>query len=183
MRTIIFLLLFAGTAFAQCGSPKSRQSVKDATDGITLSLTPVTSSIKEQCELLEPTGKWESMPRQDNEKILYRISGMLTWAGIESDGDYHLVVSDGRRTMIWEIPDPNCVASDHRYAPLWRTARHTVDSLLGKPLTKGVKKVTPIPVTGTGYGFFDEPKHNGTGHAPNERELHALCWITKSFNK
>jgi hypothetical protein len=173
------LLLFLG--ILSCGGVE-RWPVKVLRDGITLSLTAQPSTIKEQCELTRPLGNWLTLPRQKDESQLYRVSGMLISAGTEADHDLHLVVSDGRRTMIAEIPDPDCLPANDEHIPLFRVARHFIDSLLkGKEKGK-IKDFKPIPVTLTGYGFWDKPNH-GTGHSINGRELHPCVFITRSFKE
>ncbi len=174
-----FLLLafciFAALAFGQCG--KARVDVKNLLDGVVLPLTPVSTTILAQCSLPEPKGPWLHMPRQPSERQYLRISAMLIDAGVEADNDYHLVISDGRRTMICEIPSPACVPYGNSHAALYARARAVVDSLVHRPLWRGVKAIKPIPVTVCGIGFFDEPHHNGRGHAKNERELHPIILI------
>ncbi len=175
MKSIAIFLLFAAPAFGQCG--KARVEIKNLLDGVVLPLTPTSTTILAQVSLPEPTGKWLHMPRQRSERQYLRISAMLIDAGVESDNDYHLVISDGRRTMICEIPSPNCVPEGNSHAALYAKARTVVDSLVGRSLWRGVKAIKPIPVTVCGIGFFDEPRHNGKGHAPNERELHPCLFI------
>lgn len=158
----------------ECGGVE-RWGVKTLTDGAPVGLRAEQSTIKEQSLLARPNGDWLKLPRQKDESVLYRISGMITWAGEEADHDYHLVLSDGRRTMICEIPDPDCLPFGNSHIAVFRAARHTVDSLVGK-ITKTIRKVTPVSVTLTAYGFWDKPAH-GTGHSANGREGHPVIWI------
>lgn len=175
--TVVGILLFtvAWLAYGECGGVE-RWTIKTLTDGVVLPLTPVNTTIKEQCSLSRPKGDWLKLPRQRDESIYYRISGMITWAGVEADHDYHLVLSDGRRTMICEIPDPDCLPSENSHAVLYRNARHVIDSVLGKPLKGAIKKIKPVNVEITGFGFWDKPDH-GTGHSSNGREIHPCLFI------
>jgi hypothetical protein len=95
----------------------------------------------------------------------------------ESDGDYHLVLSDGTRTMIAEIADPACVSAASPLLAGISAARAQFNA-----------KYSNIPtllfadsgetVTLSGVGFFDF-KHSQNGVAPNAIELHpvtAICF-------
>ncbi len=90
---------------------------------------------------------------------------------LETDSDYHLVLSDGNgHTMIAEIPDPTCVGSGSPLAGGITTARNEFDAKY-KPTSSF--QTANVPVTVTGVGFFDF-LHGQTGVAPNGIELHAV---------
>jgi len=78
----------------------------------------------------------------------------------EADGDLHLVLSDGTRTMIAESPSPSCVsgATPTRRRQMARARRRV--QLCAKARVSGV-------------AFFDF-KHGQTGVAPNAIELHPV---------
>ena len=92
----------------------------------------------------------------------------------ETDSDYHLVVGDGTRTMIVELPDPACVPAGSPLLASITNARAQFDA-----------KHAPVPntpvsssetLTVTGVGFFDV-FHSQTGVAPNAFELHPLLSV------
>jgi len=112
---------------------------------------------------------------QPTELITYQLSDVsLLQFRAETDGDYHLVLSDGTHTMIAEIPDPACVASTSPLAPAIAAARAQFDAKHGP--------VAPTPTTTgetvsvTGVAFFDV-FHSQTGVAPNAIELHPVLSI------
>src|SRR5207249_4532373 len=78
----------------------------------------------------------------------------------EPDRDIHLVLVDGKESMIAEIPKP--VGS---YGWMFRAARATAKRL---PL--------PCRVRVSGMPFFDK-KHNVGGHARNWIEIHPVLSI------
>ena len=105
------------------------------------------------------------------ETTVYSITGaMLTLYKHESDADYHLVISDGSRTMITESADLGCVGPASPLASGIQTARAQLDAQLTP--TSSFKSAN-LPVTLTGVGFFDF-LHGQTGVAPNGIELHPL---------
>jgi hypothetical protein len=78
----------------------------------------------------------------------------------EADDDYHVVLSDGGRTMIAESPAASC---DSRAIPVRRAQIAAARSAL-RPCARA--RVT-------GVAFFDVP-HGQTGVAPNAIELHPI---------
>ena len=92
---------------------------------------------------------------------------------IESDSDYHLVLSDGSRTMISEIPAPGCVGSSSPFLSRIRAARAAFDARFTATPSLQTANVT---ATVTGVGFFDRI-HGQTGVAPNGIELHPVLSI------
>ncbi len=92
---------------------------------------------------------------------------------LESDSDYHLVVSDGSRTMITEIPAPGCVGSTSPFLSRITAARAAFDARFHATTAKQIANVT---ATLTGVGFFDFI-HGQDGVAPNGIELHPVLSI------
>jgi hypothetical protein len=87
----------------------------------------------------------------------------LTVVKSETDSDYHMVISDGSRTMIVEPPYPNCVASSSPFYCNITHARAAADGVTASNQT----------VTVVGVGMFDFA-HGQTGYALNGIELHPL---------
>lgn len=107
------------------------------------------------------------------ETTTYTLHAVLTGFKLESDGDFHLVVSDGGKTMIVELASPTCVTPDPLKTQI-TTARKQFNAWYQPgPQFQHVN----VPVTVTGVGFFDS-LHGQTGVAPNGIELHPILNIT-----
>jgi hypothetical protein len=94
------------------------------------------------------------------ERHVYTVTAAVTLVRPEAGGDFHLVLSDGPRTMIAESPEAGCNrgAFPARVAQM-RAARAAL-RLCSKARV-------------TGVAFFDF-KHGQTGVAPNAIELHPV---------
>jgi len=111
---------------------------------------------------------------QPTETTVFQLHATLTEYKLESDSDYHLVLSDGSgHTMISEIPDPNCVGSSSPLLSDIQNARAEFDA---RYTPTGSFQTANVAVTVTGVGFFDF-LHGQTGVAPNGIELHAVLDI------
>src|ERR1043166_706443 len=181
MRRISFLvvaLLFLFSApglQAQCGV--ERWSVKTGTDPdaskVNLS-TYISTNIYNMWSSTRPSSLPANnrvAPRETNQ---YRITGTLTKYKLETDSDYHLVIQDSSgRTMIIEIPSPNCVGSGSPLLSGIRNARNEFDAKL--TATTSFKSVS-APIAIRGVGFWDY-LHGQTGVAPNGIEVHPVLDI------
>jgi hypothetical protein len=163
-----------GAVTASCGV--ERWSVKTGTDAdaakINLASTTTTS-----IAFLDGLAQPASLPANNRiaptETTVFQLQATLVEYKLESDSDFHLVLSDGTHTMIAEIPDPPCVGAGSPLA-----------SAITKARSEFTAKFTPttsfqtanIPVTVTGVGFFDF-LHGQTGVAPNGIELHSVLDI------
>jgi len=94
------------------------------------------------------------------ERHIFQVVAAVTLVRFEADDDYHLVLSDGRRTMIAESPMPECARRATRLRR--RQMAHARAAL--RRCTKAVV---------TGVAFFDFP-HGQSGVAPNAIELHPI---------
>lgn len=111
---------------------------------------------------------------QPTETTVFQLHATLTEYKLESDSDYHLVLSDGSgHTLISEIPDPNCVGSS---SPLLTSIQHARAEFDARYTPTGSFQTANIAATVTGVGFFDF-LHGQTGVAPNGIELHAVLDI------
>jgi hypothetical protein len=111
---------------------------------------------------------------QPTETTVYQLNATLTEYKLESDSDYHLVLSDGSgNTMISEIPSPACVGSSSVLLPAIQNARSEFDAHY---TATSSFQTANVPVIVTGIGFFDF-LHGQTGVAPNGIELHAVLDI------
>jgi hypothetical protein len=146
--------------------------VKTATDSEArlVNLVPQVTTLSYLTSLASPSNKPTSSRVQPTETTLFELVNVtLTEAKLESDNDYHLVLTDGTQTMIAEVPDPSACASA---SPLYCNMTHarSVADALG--LSSSFRTVNQ-PVTVMGIGFFDYA-HGQTGVAPNAIELHPV---------
>ena len=150
-----------------------RWSVKTGTDFDAGSIDlahPVTTTIANLTSLPKPVSLPADSRIRPTETTVYSLSATMTLYKHESDADYHVVISDGTRTMIVESADIGCVGSSSPLAAGIQNARAELDARL-TPTTSF--KTANLPVTVTGVGFFDF-LHGQTGVAPNGIELHPL---------
>jgi hypothetical protein len=171
---VLVMFFFAASLHAQCGV--ERWSVKTGTDPQASSVN-LSSYISSTIYNFQQSTRPASLPANGRvaprETTQYQVSGTLTKYKRETDSDYHLVIQDGSgRTMIIEIPSPNCVGSGPFVSGI-RNARAQFDAKL--TATSSFKTVT-APVTIKGVGFWDF-LHGQTGVAPNGIEVHPVLNI------
>ncbi|HEY4642878.1 MAG TPA: hypothetical protein VII75_16170 [Thermoanaerobaculia bacterium] len=171
------LLLSHGVpVHAQCGV--ERWSIKTGTDSqapsISLS-TYVSTTIYNMLSSAHPASLPANSRIAPRELTQYRVSGTLTKYKRETDSDYHIVIQDSSgRTMIVEIPSPNCVGGGSPFGSGVSHARAQFDARLTATTSF---KTTSIPITIKGIGFWDF-LHGQTGVAPNGIEVHPVLDIT-----
>jgi hypothetical protein len=93
---------------------------------------------------------------------------------LETDGDFHLVLSDGRSTLIGEVPHPACVGSASPFNCYVPAARTVVTDKLHPTTSRN--DPSNVVASVIGVAFFDLP-HGQTGVAPNAIELHPILGI------
>jgi hypothetical protein len=150
-----------------------RWSVKTGTDADANAIdlaNVVPTSIAWLTSLSKPGSLPANNRIRPTETTVYSITATATVYKLESDADYHIVISDGTNTMIVESADIGCVGSGSPLANGIQRARAQLDSRL-TPTTSF--KTANLAVTVTGVGFFDF-LHGQTGVAPNGVELHPL---------
>jgi hypothetical protein len=94
------------------------------------------------------------------ERHVYRVTAAVTLVRSEADGDFHLVLSDGTRTMIAESPQPGCYNNALANQKAQMAAARSAVRLCSRAAV-------------TGVAFFDF-NHGQTGVAPNAIELHPI---------
>ena len=154
-----------------CGT--ERWTVKVGTDSAApgLSLVPQLTTIATLVAL--PAAGAGNSRESPTETTLFELRDVtLTEIKSESDSDYHLVVSDGSKTMIVEIPYPTCTTGSPWTCFITR-ARAEVDSMF--TVTSSPQNPARV-ITVRGFGFFDV-LHGQTGVAPNGIELHPVLQI------
>ena len=182
MRCTRSLLLVALTLlgtqqlFGQCGV--ERWSIKTGTDSQAPSInlsTYISSTIYNFRQSTAPSSLPANSRIAPRELNQYQLSGTLTKYIKEGDSDYHLVIVDGSgRTMIIEIPAPNCVGAGSPFGPGISNARKQFDARFTATTSF---KTTSTAVTVRGIGFWDY-LHGQTGAAPNGIEVHPVLNIT-----
>jgi len=102
----------------------------------------------------------------------YKVRARLISYKLEQDGDFHIVIADVEdpgKTMIAEIPSPDCAgACASGRTEEFRKARAVLTAL--------PEEVARVIVVVTGVGFFDF-LHGQTGAAPNGIELHPVLKV------
>jgi len=170
------ILLMAFSLHAQCGV--ERWSIKTGTDSGASSInlgSYVSTTIYNMLQSTHPASLPSNSRVSPRETTQYQLSGTLTKYAKEGDSDYHLVIQDGAgRTMIVEIPAPNCVGSGSPFGPGVSNARRQFDARFTATTSF---KSTSTPVTVRGVGFWDF-LHGQTGVAPNGIEIHSVLNIT-----
>ena len=132
-----------------------------------------------------PPGQFAFARDEPVESTLYQVDGTITFFKLETDVDYHIVVSDlgqpEEHTIITEIPNPGCIITTNPPRTLVNgpfsagiaKAREKFDARL--TATTSFQSVS-IPVRVRGVGFFDF-EHGQTGIAPNAIEIHPILDI------
>ena len=173
---ILALALFVTPgANAQCNS--ERWSIKTGTDAGASSInlnSPTATTIANLTSFPAPATIPDEERVQPAETTLWRISATLVKFIHAYDSDYHMVFADSAgRTMIAEIPDPNCVGPGSAFAAGIAHARAQFDAKF--TATEEFQDVN-VPVQITGVGFFDY-QEGQEGIAPNAIELHPIIDI------
>lgn len=163
----VVLLACPTSASADCGTERAAVKLGLDSDAARVTTEPRSTTIAALSALPRP----HTARRAPAELQVWRVTATLIAYRAEADGDYHLVISDGRRTMIVEIPSPRCAAHG-AWAKQIAKARAAADRMQpGKKLRR-----IAVQVTVTGVGFFDRD-HGQLGAARNGIELHPLLSV------
>ncbi len=165
-------------AFASSGScGVERWSVKTGTDPNSGAINLASSTAN---TILTMRGWPAPNPIPTNSRVspyettVWVLTATLVEYKLESDSDYHLVLTDSAgNTLISEIPDPACVGSGSPFAAKIANARAEFDAKFN--VTTSFQTAN-IPVRVTGVGMFDF-LHGQTGVAPNGIEVHPILDI------
>jgi hypothetical protein len=159
-------LITAAATLGSTGSPRSQQRVLCGVERWTVKtlqdrprLFPV-KTVTLAYLVTRPAPSNVPYTRLPFERQVFRVTAAVTLVRPEADQDLHLVLTDGRRTMIAESPTVSCAA------------RSTLS--LRKQMSRARAAVRVCSkATVTGVAFFDF-HHGQTGVAPNAIELHPL---------
>jgi hypothetical protein len=167
------LALLAGLLLS-CGTERWAVKTLADADARRVEVLPLRMSIADLAA--EEAPEWDdNRPREGIELFTVEVQANLTGYKLEADGDFHLVLEDGDKTMIAEIPSPACAKGSFA-AQRMAKARHDFIRLIrGNPLPKPrfTKLKKPIAVEIIGIAFFDK-LHGQAGGAPNGIELHPV---------
>jgi hypothetical protein len=171
----LLFLVAPATLFAQCGV--ERWSIKTGTDSGagSINLGSATSTTIANLRGFAAPNPIPSNSRVSPvETTQWVINATLTQYKLESDSDYHLVLSDSSgRTMIVEIPSTSCVGAGSPFFAGIQNARAEFNARFTATTSF---KTANIPVQIKGIGMFDF-LHGQTGVAPNGVELHPVLDI------
>jgi uncharacterized protein (TIGR03437 family) len=177
VRNVVIAVWIAGgllpAVFGQCGEERWPVKIGTDADSKLVNLNNIVSStIASLSALPAPSDLPESSRVQPTETTVFLLNATLTEFKFETDdSDYHLVLSDAAgRTMIVEIPSPNCVDAGSPFAAGIANARAEFNARFAP---SDSFTTSNIPVQITGVGFFDFA-HGQTGIAPNAIELHPV---------
>lgn len=192
LQTLTAVALCA-CALSACGGPESaaerdestaqplngcgveRWAVKTGTDAQAsmVSLSPVDTTIAHLREFPGTANPPYNARIPPAERTTWKLTDVtLVVYKPESDGDIHLVLSQGGVTMIAELADPGCVDPSSPFAAAITKARAQFAAAYPQPAYTVVNRT----VTLAGVGFFDF-LHGQTGVAPNGVELHPVLSI------
>lgn len=153
-QTMVDGQCFKPAAATACGVV--RWSIKTATDSEAIKIdtrNPSRSSIAELAAFNPPISLPANSRVDPVELSTYIVDATLTDYRMADDSDYHLVIADAAgRTMIVELPHPDCVATTGVLRNAIIATRNSFDSRLRATSTF---KTTSIPVKVYGVGFFD----------------------------
>jgi hypothetical protein len=154
-----------------CGS--ERWNIKTGTDSqaSSVSLAPQPNTIA-ALDALTAAGGGNGREHPTENTVWELKNVTLTEVKLESDSDYHLVLSDGSKTLIAEIPYMTCATSSAWICFMSRS-RSEVDA---KYTVSSSPQYPAAIVTVRGVGFFDFI-HGQNGVAPNGIELHPVLEI------
>ena len=164
-----------------CHTPKpasacgvERWSIKTGSDSAasTVSTFLSATTIDVLTSIFAPSGATSSGTRvAPIEMSTYILDGTLTDYRMTEDSDYHLVLKSSMgKTMIVEIPHPDCVSQASPFKSQIASARAAVDAAVASTTSF---KTTSASVRVTGVGFWDD-LHGQRGVAPNGIELHPV---------
>jgi hypothetical protein len=158
------------TSLGRCGV--ERWAVKTLTDPAakTVNLVAKLATVAGMNALPAPTLPEDNSTRLPSERQSYRVTATLVKYKLESDQDIHIILADGGKTMIAEMPNVSCdYGARARYAML--RARNKLEARYGRASSSW--RYVNRRATLTGVRFFDFP-HGQSGVADNAVELHPV---------
>jgi hypothetical protein len=140
---------------------------------------PTTTTVNYLLSLPAPSQLPDDQRIAPIELEAFQVTARLVGFKLEDDMDFHVVIADPadtNRTMIVEIPSPNCVdACRSGHSTEFAVARSAMNQRFGAA-TSIFRQLPSVLVSITGIGFFDYV-HGQTGVASNGIELHPVLRI------
>ena len=160
-----------GTQTATCGT--EAWAVKTLSDSAAqqVDLRPGATTVTALAALHAPGNIGTRMPGA--EMHTWRVHVRLLWQKLEGDSDVHLILADAKtgRTMIAELPSPDCVGAAAGVATQMAAARGALARACGPPTTSFTRLSGMATIVGV--AFFDFP-HGQRGASANQVELHPV---------
>ncbi len=192
MKRFLFITVSVLLVFASCFvvwlcnkpaapncSDRKRWDVKTLTDAAAnnVNFSYADTSISALSGAVPQVTVADNTPRFGIEFRTFKVRCHIREYKLSSDGDYHLVmedINDPSKTMIGEIPDPDCgVVKNSAHISEITSARRTFETFV--EVTSQVKPGTYLI---RGVAFYDQV-HGQLGVAPNGIEIHPILNITK----
>ena len=172
---LLLIVVVSINGYAQCSG--ERWPVKTGTDidAFQVNLSSATStSIANLTALSKPKKLPDDSRIKPTETTTWVLNATIVKYVRSYDADYHIVFKDSAgRTMIGEIPDPNCVPVRSPFRPAIVHARAQFDAMF-TPTTNFQDANVPVQITGVGFFDYNEGQE---GIAPNAIELHPIIDI------
>jgi len=175
-----------------CGTEYWDQKTLTDSQAASISATPKVSTVSQLAGTAPPSQSSQAAgfnhpPRFGADLQVWRLPVTLVGFKQETDSDIHLVVGDGQKTMIVELPNPACVAHDNAVAKAATTQAYNTFVTACSGGSSGALPSGYTPLSGNavvqGPGFFDKD-HGQTGRANIgngwDIELHPLTGFSTS---
>ena len=172
----LFLVLVASVgAYAQCSGERWPVKIGTDTDAYQVNLSSATSTtVANLTALSKPKTLPDTTRIKPTEITTWVLSATMVKYVRSYDADYHIVFKDSAgRTMIGEIPDPNCVPANSPFRAAIVHARNQFNAMF-TPTTNFQDANIPVQITGVGFFDYNEGQE---GIAPNAIELHPITDI------
>ena len=175
-----------GGCGSACGEERWAVKTLSDPDEKLVNFTPVPATVSGLVALQAPAANSETARLNSTEKTTFKVHARLVGYKMEwdptannGDRDFHIVIADikdSRKTMVVEIPDPQCagMCSSPKLAEIEKARTGFPTHFPGAPPESEFKAVqSNVEVDVTGVGFFDFA-HGQAGLAPNCIELHPV---------
>jgi hypothetical protein len=166
----------------QCGEERWHVKTLTDQDAGKVNFTPVVKSLVDLVSLSAPATNSENSRLNDIEKTTFTVRARLAGYKLETDGDFHIVVTDVQdpsTTMVVEIPNPDCavVCISPKLQEIQQVRQKFARAFPNDPPVPDFAIVQGnVEVDVTGVGFFDFA-HGQVGLARNCIELHPVLDI------
>lgn len=122
-----------------------------------------------------PKWSWYQRSTSKVEYQIWEVNARFFKKKNEADQDYHLILKSGQRTLVAEVPHPDCVEdTPEPLKSMILQARADFDTWFAAHADEGPEFNQKVRVTGV--GMFDTLGH-AEGTSPNGIELHPVIKI------